>query len=94
MCYYLVADGDMVLLVFLIMIKPCKTKKGVLQMKRKLSIVMSCVLLMLMLMPVSVAYAQDDGSAAVVEEEPLPLATDPMEEEIVPETCHPQVDNV
>lgn len=62
-------------------------------MKRTMSIVVFCVIIMLMIMPASIAYAQDVEST-VVEAETLPQVTDPMEDEVVPETCHPQVDNV
>lgn len=62
-------------------------------MKRTMSIVVFCVIIMLMIMPASIAYAQDVEST-VVGAETLPQVTDPMEDEVVPETCHPQVDNV
>lgn len=62
-------------------------------MKKIIFIVIFCLVVMLMMMPVSVAYAQDTGTT-VSEEESIPQFTDPLEEEIVPETCHPQTDNV
>lgn len=62
-------------------------------MKKIISIVIFCLVVMLMTMPVPVAYAQVTGTT-VSEEESIPQFTDPLEEEIVPETCHPQTDNV
>ena len=62
-------------------------------MKRTMSIVVFCVIVMLTIMPASIAYAQD-AESTMVESETLPQVTDPIEDEVVPETCHPQVDNV
>lgn len=62
-------------------------------MKKTMSIAVFCVILLLMIMPASIAYAHDADST-VVAAEMLPQVTVPMEDEVVPETCHPQVDNV
>lgn len=62
-------------------------------MKKIIPIVICCLIVVLAMMPISVVYAQGTGTT-ISEKESISQFTNLQEDEIVPETCHPQSDNV